>query len=169
VDVVLSEPAGRVLAVEHGLPADPRSWCPGASAADLGVHASGDIMAPPASGSRAPRAMLVVPCSMGTAARIASGVSSNLIERCADVVLKERRPLVLVPRETPLSSIHLRNLLTLSDAGAHIVPAMPGFYIQPRTIDDMVNHVAGKALDALGVEHDLYPRWRETREISRTS
>jgi len=161
VDVVLSEAAGRVLAVEHGLAPDPRTWCPGSSAEALGVYGPKDIMAPPASGSRAPRAMLVVPCSMGTAARIAAGISSNLIERCADVMLKERRPLVLVPRESPLSSLHLRNLLQLAEAGVAIVPAMPAFYTHPRDLEDMIAFVVDRALQSAGVDLPLRHVWRQ--------
>lgn len=125
------------------------------------VHRNDDFFAPVASGSHRFLGMVVIPASMKHVGLMAAGIGSDLISRTADVCLKERRPLVLVPRETPLSTIHLRNLLALSEAGAHIVPAMPGFYVHPETIDDMVNHVAGKALDALGVEHGLYPRWKE--------
>lgn len=125
------------------------------------VHANDDFFAPVASGSHRFHGMLVLPASMKHVGLMAAGIGSDLVSRVADVCLKERRPLVLVPRETPLSTIHLRNLLTLSEAGAHIVPAMPGFYVQPKTLDDVIDHVAGKALDALGIEHDLYPRWRE--------
>jgi 4-hydroxy-3-polyprenylbenzoate decarboxylase len=125
------------------------------------VHSNTDFFAPIASGSHRFVGMLVCPASMKHVGLMAAGIGLDLVSRTADVCLKERRPLVLVPRETPLSTIHLRNLLTLSEAGARIVPAMPGFYVHPKTIDDMVAHVAGKALDALGLEHDLYPRWRE--------
>ncbi len=118
-----------------------------------------DLFCPVASGSSAPDGMVVVPCSMGTLARIAVGVSGNLIERCADVMLKERRPLLLVPRETPLSDIHLENMLKLSRSGARIVPAMPAFYSHPDSILDLVDFVVGKILDQLGIDNDLYTRW----------
>lgn len=120
-----------------------------------------DLFCPAASGSAAPDAMIVAPCSMGTLARIACGVSSNLIERAADVMIKEHRPLLLVPRETPLSPIHLENMLRLSRTGVQIIPAMPAFYHRPDSVMDMVDFVVGKALDQLGVEHELYKRWGE--------
>jgi len=118
-----------------------------------------DFFAPVASGSSAPHAVVVCPCSMGTAGRIAAGLSDNLLERVADVALKERRELILVPRETPFNQLHLENLLRLSRAGAQILPAMPGFYHQPQTLDDLVAFVVGKVLDQLGVEHSLFKRW----------
>jgi len=127
----------------------------------LGVEvvAADNLFACAASGSAAPAAMVVVPCSMGTLARIACGASGNLIERAADVMLKEHRPLLLVPRETPLSEIHLENMLRLSRAGVRIIPAMPGFYHRPQTMDDLVNFVVGKVLDQLGIPNDLFKRW----------
>jgi flavin prenyltransferase len=130
------------------------------------VHANDDFFAPVASGSHRFGGMLVCPASMKHVGLMAHGIGSDLVARTADVCLKERRPLVVVPRETPLSTIHLRNLLTLAEAGAHVVPAMPGFYVLPQSVDDLVNHVAGKALDALGVEHDLYPRWKERGDLA---
>lgn len=120
-----------------------------------------DFWAGAASGSAAADAMIVVPCSMGTLGRISSGLSSNLLERAADVMLKERRPLLLVPRETPLNTIHLENMLRLSQAGAVILPAMPGFYQGPETIEDLVAFLAGKILDQLDIEHSLFTRWGE--------
>lgn len=118
-----------------------------------------DFFAPVASGSSAPDAVILCPCSMGTAGRIAAGLSDNLLERVADVALKEERPLLLVPRETPFNQLHLENLLRLSRAGARIIPAMPGFYQQPQTIEDLVDFVVGKVLDNLGVSHQLFRRW----------
>ncbi|PLY03012.1 MAG: aromatic acid decarboxylase [Desulfuromonas sp.] len=126
---------------------------------ELECYAVNDFFAPVASGTAAPDAVVIVPCSMGTAGRIASGLSENLIERVADVALKERRELILVPRETPFNQIHLENLLSLSKAGAVILPAMPAFYQNPESIDDMVNFVVGKILDALRVNHQLFTRW----------
>jgi 4-hydroxy-3-polyprenylbenzoate decarboxylase len=120
-----------------------------------------DLFAPVASGSSAPAAVVVAPCSMGTAGRIAGGMSGNLIERVADVALKEGRPLLLVPRETPLNQIHLENLLRLARAGARIVPAMPAFYQRPQSVADMVDFVVGKVLDTLGIPHQLFQRWAE--------
>jgi 4-hydroxy-3-polyprenylbenzoate decarboxylase len=133
----------------------------------LGLETSIRIVAPDdlffgsASGSSAPDLMIVCPCSMGTLARIAAGVSGNLIERSADVMLKERRPLLLAPRETPLSEIHLENMLRLARAGAAIIPAMPAFYHRPRGVDDMVDFVVGKILDQAGFENSLFRRWSE--------
>lgn len=118
-----------------------------------------ELVSPLASGSSLRRAMIICPCSMGSLARVATGISSNLIERAADCMLKEGGKLVIVPRETPFSRIHLRNMLTLSEMGVTIVPAMPAFYQGPETIEDIINFVAGKVLDTLGVENSLYKRW----------
>lgn len=126
---------------------------------ELAYFAENDLLAPIASGSSAPDAMLVCPCSMGTLSRIASGNSGNLLERCADVMLKERRPLVLVPRETPLSEIHLENMLKLARMGARIVPAMPAFYQRPESVEELVDFVVGKVLDQVGIEHALFTKW----------
>ncbi|HEY6839531.1 MAG TPA: flavin prenyltransferase UbiX [Geobacteraceae bacterium] len=131
------------------------------AAGQLDYFAADDLFAPIASGSRAPDAMVVCPCSMGSLARIAAGLSEGLMERTADVVMKEGRALVLVPRETPLSAIHLENMLKLARLGVRIVPAMPAFYHRPAAVDDLVDFVAGKVLDQLGVEHGLFTRWGE--------
>ena len=131
----------------------------GCDRAALSYYAENDFFAPIASGSSAPDAMIVAPCSMGTLSRISSGNSGNLLERSADVMLKEGRPLVLVPRETPLNAIHLEHMLKLTRLGVKIVPAMPGFYQNPETLDDLVDFVVGKVLDSVGVEHALFRRW----------
>lgn len=118
-----------------------------------------DFGAAIASGSGGADAMVICPCSMGTLARVAGGVSGNLVERAADVMLKERRPLILVPRETPLNEIHLENMLRLARMGARMVPAMPAFYHHPACVSDMVDFIVGRVLDALTISHELYPRW----------
>lgn len=118
-----------------------------------------DMSAAVASGSFPVDAMVIVPCSMKTAACIVHGISDNLLTRAADVTLKEGRPLLLVPRETPMSAIHLENLLGLSKAGAIILPACPAFYHRPQTIDDLADMLTGKILDALHVKNHLFPRW----------
>lgn len=122
---------------------------------------AGDLFDPLASGSHPSDGMVVCPASMGFVGRVAAGIADDLATRAAGVALKERRPFVLVPRETPLSLIHLRNLTTCAEAGALVLPAMPGFYHAPQTLDDVVNFVVGKVLDALGVEHELFVRWGE--------
>jgi len=118
-----------------------------------------NMYAPIASGSAKVDGMVVIPCSMKALSSIANGFASNLIERAADVTIKEKRKLIIVPRETPLSTIHLRNLLALSETGCHIIPAMPAFYHHPKKLQDIIDFIAGRVLDALGVENDLSPRW----------
>src|SRR3990172_8000708 len=118
-----------------------------------------NLFASVSSGSYKSDGMIIAPCSMGTLGRIASGHSQKLIERTADVMLKEKRRLILVPRETPLNQIHLENMLKLSKIGVDIVPAMPAFYQRPKTMDDLVNFVVGKVLDLVRVDHRLFERW----------
>ena len=118
-----------------------------------------DLFAPIASGSSAPTHMIIIPCSMGSLAKIAHGMSSNLLERCADVMLKQKRPLIICPRETPMSTVHLRNMITLSELGAHIVPLMPGFYHKPKNLSELVDFMVGKVLELLDYEHSLYKQW----------
>jgi 4-hydroxy-3-polyprenylbenzoate decarboxylase len=123
-------------------------------------HNNNDLGAALASGSHRCDAMVIVPCSMKTLAGVAHGLSRSLIERAADVMLKERRRLVLVPRETPMSLPELRNMVLAAEAGAMILPAMPAFYQQPKTIDDLADFIAGKILNALGFEQTLFPPWK---------
>lgn len=127
---------------------------------NLHVHALNAVEAAPASGSAGLAATVVVPCSMGTLARIAHGFSSNLVERSADVALKEGRMLIVVPRETPLSVLHLENMLKLARMGVVVLPAMPGFYQRPKTIAELVDFMVGKILDRLGIAHELVQRWQ---------
>ena len=123
-----------------------------------------DYFSPPASGSFRHDGMVIVPCSMGTAGRIANGISDDLVTRAADVCLKERRKLILVPRETPWNLIHLRNLTQLAEAGATILPAAPGFYHKPQSLDDLVNHIVGRILQQLGIDQKLVPQWQYPEE-----
>jgi len=124
------------------------------------LHSNKDLGAKIASGSQGCEGMVVVPCSMKTLAGIAHGLSRNLIERAADVMLKERRSLVIVPRETPMSLPQLKNMVLCAEAGAMVMPAMPAFYQMPQTLDDLADFMAGKILSALGFEHHLYPAWK---------
>jgi 4-hydroxy-3-polyprenylbenzoate decarboxylase len=130
----------------------------------LQVFGREDWYAPLASGSNPADAMVICPCTMGTLAAVAAGLADSLIERAADVMLKERRTLVLVPRETPLSTLHLENMLRLSRAGAVILPPSPGFYTHPKSVADMVDFVVARVLDQIGVPHALGRRWGEERE-----
>ena len=126
---------------------------------ELAVYGRDEWFAPVASGSNAPDAMVVCPCSMGTLAAIAQGLASRLIERAADVVIKEGRKLILVPRETPFSVLHLENMLRLARAGVVILPPSPGFYHHPQRVDELVDFVVARILDQLAVAHELMPRW----------
>jgi flavin prenyltransferase len=123
------------------------------------TYSNKDLGAKIASGSQGCQGMVVVPCSMKSLAGIAHGLSRNLVERAADVMLKERRPLIIVPRETPMSLPQLKNMVLCAEAGAMIMPAMPAFYQMPKTLDDLAEFMAGKILSALGFEHELYPAW----------
>jgi len=125
------------------------------------LYDDADLASGPASGTFRSRGMVICPCSMKTLATLAAGTGSSLITRAADACLKERRRLVLVPRETPLSLIHLRAMVAVTEAGAIVLPASPGFYHRPASIDELVGHVAMKVLDALGLEHDLPWRWKD--------
>lgn len=126
---------------------------------ELRAYGREEWFAPAASGSNPADAMVVCPCTMGSLAAIAHGLADNLVERAADVMLKERRPLILVPRETPFSLVHLRNMTYLAEAGAVILPANPGFYQRPESVDAVVDFIVARIMDQLGVGHDLLPRW----------
>lgn len=133
----------------------------------LRAYGREDWYAPIASGSNPTDAMVICPCSMGTLAAVSNGLADNLIERAADVALKEGRSLILVPRETPFSIVHLDNMLRLARAGAVILPANPGFYIRPRSVDDVVDFIVARVLDRLGVPHELVARWG--RDVAKGS
>ncbi|MPY86630.1 MAG: UbiX family flavin prenyltransferase [Luteitalea sp.] len=156
---LLRDELGEAAAVDRLADYLARRYGPRVAEGRVALHSNKDLGARIASGSGGADAMVVVPCSMKTLAGIAHGLSRNLVERAADVMLKERRPLVLVPRETPLSLPQLRNMLLCGEAGAHVLPAMPAFYQLPRTLDDLADFMAGKVLSALGFKHDLYPKW----------
>lgn len=168
VDVSVTEAGCKVLRHELGVDAGTSGerladalpgWLGADVAGAVRAFRSDAVEAPPSSGTALTGGTIVAPCSMGTLARVAAGFSSNLVERAADVALKEGRTLVLMPRETPLSAIHLENLTKLARLGAVILPAMPGFYHRPRTIEDLVGHVVGKVLDRLGLDHTIGARW----------
>jgi 4-hydroxy-3-polyprenylbenzoate decarboxylase len=165
VHLAATAAAFRVLRHEAGIALDPATGdLAGLFAPELRghlrVHARDAVEAAPSSGSAGIEAVIVCPCSMGTLARIAHGFSSNLVERAADVAIKEGRRLVVVPRETPLSTIHLQNMLDLARLGVVVLPAMPGFYHRPQSVQDLVDFVVGKVLDRLGVEHAVVRRWQ---------
>lgn len=167
VYMMVSQAAQVVIAMETDLrlPGAPREMQAflaeryGALPGQLQVFGRDQWNAPVASGSSVPRAMVVCPCTSGTLAAIATGGSDDLLERAADVVIKERRKLILVTREMPLSVIHLQHMLTLAQLGAVVMPACPGFYHEPRSVDDLVDFVVARVLDHLEVEHELLPRW----------
>jgi len=167
VDLILSDAAQIVLREEVGIPPtlntedlknhlkiDPSS---------VSIYNNKDFEVAAASGSSQHRGMVIAPCSMATLAALAYGLADNLIRRSGDVMIKQKRPLILLPRETPLSSIHLENMLKLSRLGVTILPPMPAFYHGPETISDLVDFIVGRVLDMMGIEHSLYRRWKEER------
>jgi len=167
LEVVISEYGRRLLHDELGERAAVNrlrdylveTYGDAASQGSFTIFGNKDLGAPIASGSHECEAMAIVPCSMKTLAGVAHGLSRNLVERAADVMLKEKRRLVIVPRETPMSLPQLRNMVQCAEAGATILPAMPAFYQMPKTLADLADFMAGKILSALGVSHELYPKW----------
>ena len=167
VELVVSDFGRRLLRDELGPEAAVSSlevylrdrYGDGIDNGSLIMHSNKDVGAAIASGSYQCSGMVIVPCSMKTLAGVAHGLSRNLVERAADVIMKERRRLVIMPRETPMSLPQLRNLVLCAEAGAVVLPAMPAFYQQPKTLDDLAAFMAGKVLSALDLEHELYPAW----------
>ena len=167
VYVLMSKPAKVVMGMDTDLPVPPRTADVerqfaeryGAAPGQLRAFGQEEWTAPVASGSGVPDAMVVCPCTTGTLAAMAAGTCNNLLERAADVVLKEGRPLIVMPREMPFSAIHLENMLRLSRAGATIMPPNPAFYTRPRSVDEMIDFVVARVLDQLGVAQTLVPRW----------
>jgi len=167
LDLVVTDFGRRLLRDELGVEASVEALMPylqakygdGVLRGQYAMHSNRDLGATIASGSRSTDGMVIVPCSMKTLAGVANGLSRTLVERAADVMLKERKPLVIVPRETPMSLPQLRNMVLSAEAGAILLPAMPAFYQMPQTLDDLADFVAGKILSVLGVEHHLYPAW----------
>jgi 4-hydroxy-3-polyprenylbenzoate decarboxylase len=167
VELVVSDYGRRLLRDELGDEATIENFIPYLSATygdrvaagSMTIHSNRDLGATIASGSHRCSGMAIVPCSMKTLAGVAHGLSRSLVERAADVMLKERRRLVIVPRETPMSLPQLRNMVLCAEAGAQILPAMPAFYQLPKTLDDLADFMAGKILAGLGFDHQLYPPW----------
>ncbi|TNH14642.1 flavin prenyltransferase UbiX [Halomonas sp. BL6] len=175
--VMISKAAHMVIATETdvSLPAQPQRLVEaltersGAQPGQIRCFGREDWMAPVASGSGAPSAMVVCPCSTGTLSAVATGASNNLIERAADVAIKERRTLVMVPRESPFSPIHLEHMLALSRLGVVILPAAPGFYHRPQHLEDLIDFIVARILNQLGIAHTLMPRWGEEQHAAATS
>lgn len=165
VHLVISEPAALVLRQEmdwqqvSSIEEIIRGYLPPGK---IFCYNNADIAAPIASGSFITDGMVIVPCTMSTLAAVAHGMSGTLIERAADVIIKEKRPLILVPRETPLSPVHLRNMLLLADMGVTIVPAMPAFYHRPETVHDLISFIVGKVLDVMKIPHEIFRRYEGT-------
>lgn len=159
--LIVSRHGWRLLEMEAGIASEQElRRVSGGDWSAVTLFDDGDRGAVPASGSARTAGMVICPCSMGTVAAIAHGTSRSLIERAADVTLKERRPLILVPRESPLSRVHLRNLLAVAEAGATVLPASPGFYHRPGSVEQLVDFVVQRVIDHMGVSVDLVPRWR---------
>ena len=168
VRLILSETGEKVVAYETGR--EPGEWVSDFKERfrdQIDLEDNRDLFSAAASGSHLTDGMVIAPCSMSKLAYIAAGITPDLMTRAADVSLKQRRPLVVMPRETPLSQIHLKNMLALAECGAFIVPAMPAFYQKPQSLDDMADFMAGRVLDCLGLKNNRYARWKE--EIKQKS
>jgi flavin prenyltransferase len=163
IDLIFSSNALAVAATELGQkltqPVDIAEYL-GGDYPSIKLQSSKDYFTPPASGSYKHDGMVIIPCSMGTVGRIANGISDDLTTRAADVCLKERRPLIVVPRETPFNLIHLRNLATIAEAGGIVIPASPAFYHRPKTIEDLVDTIVARVLQNLGFPQDIVPEWQ---------
>jgi flavin prenyltransferase len=157
---LLRDELGDVAAIERLTPYLAATYGEGINAGTYTLHSNKDLGAKIASGSQDAEAMVIVPCSMKTLAGVAHGLSRNLVERAADVMLKERRPLIIVPRETPMSLPQLKNMVLCAEAGAMLLPAMPAFYQKPKTLEHLADFMTGKILGALGFKHELYPSWK---------
>ncbi|WP_141501046.1 UbiX family flavin prenyltransferase [Paenibacillus luteus] len=175
VHLVITEAGWRVLKEELGWETSRRSaaieqrFGEAMAANKLVFHPNADIGASIASGSYRVQGMVIVPCSMGTLASISHGISDDLMTRAADVMIKENRKLLIVPRETPLHAIHLENMLTLARLGVRMIPAMPAFYYKPQSMDEMIDFLVGKILDNMEIEHDLYRRWGDEQNGHKES
>jgi 4-hydroxy-3-polyprenylbenzoate decarboxylase len=160
VELIISSHGWRLLETESGIVDDKGlKAATGGDWSSVTVYPDNDRGAPPASGSHRTAGLVICPCSMGTVSAIAQGSSRSLVERAADVQLKERRKLILVPRETPFSLIHLRNLTAVTEAGAVVIPAAPGFYHRPTSIDELIDFIVQRIVDQLGLDLSLAPRW----------
>ena len=157
---LLRDELGDAAAIDKLMEYLATTYGDGVRAGTYTLHSNKDLGAKIASGSQDCDSMVIVPCSMKTLAGVAHGLSRNLVERAADVMLKERRPLIILPRETPMSLPQLRNMVLCAEAGAMLMPAMPAFYQMPQTLDDLATFMAGKILGALGFKHELYPAWK---------
>ena len=157
---LLRDELGDAAAIDKLMDYLAATYGEGVRAGTYTLHSNKDLGAKIASGSQDCEAMVIVPCSMKTLAGVAHGLSRNLVERAADVMLKERRPLIILPRETPMSLPQLKNMVLCAEAGAMLMPAMPAFYQMPQTLDDLASFMAGKILGALGFKHELYPAWK---------
>jgi len=164
IHLIASEQGSKVLTYETGVILQEQALLWNKNKANIILEDNSNLFSPVASGSYRCDAMVILPCSMSTLAEIAAGITKTLLIRAADVMIKERRKLILVPRETPLSTIHLQRMVELSQLGVTILPAMPGFYGRPQTIDEIINFVAGKVLDSLEIENDCYQRWEGSYE-----